>query len=92
MPVTLREKVRVIMYLPEGYTKVLVERTWGVGLAGGGIYWDIPTNVIPHHLRQIGSRFILQTTGLSGKMEAEKMTAQEMRATIGYSVEEIRDE
>jgi len=47
MPATLREKVRVTMHLPEGYTKVLVEWTVGVGMADGGIYWDIPTSVIP---------------------------------------------
>ena len=92
MPVKLREKVRVIMHVPESYTKVLVERTLGVGLADGGIYWDIPTKVIPPHLRQMGSRFIVEATGLTGRLEAEKMTAEEMRSAIEYSVEEIRDE
>jgi len=42
MPFNLNEKVRVIMHLPGGYTKVLVEWTLGVGMADGGIYWDIP--------------------------------------------------
>jgi hypothetical protein len=92
MSVALRENVRVIMHLPEGYTKVLVERTLGLGLAGGGIYWDIPTNVIPFHLRQMGSRFVVRATGLSGKLEAEKMTAEEIRAALNYSVEEIQNE
>ena len=92
MPVKLREKVRVIMHLPETYTKVLVERTPGVGLADGGTYWDIPTKVIPPHLRQMGPRFIVEATGLTGRLEAEKMTAEEMRSAIEYSVEEIRDE
>ena len=80
------------MHLPEGYTKVLVEWTLGVGMADGGIYWDIPTSVIPPHLRQIGSRFLLETTGLSGKSEAENMSAEEMRSAIQHVVKEITDE
>jgi len=36
MPFNLSEKVRVIMHLPSGYTKVLVEWTLGVGMADGG--------------------------------------------------------
>ena len=60
----LRESVRVLFHL-NGYTKVIVERTEGVGLADGGIVWDISTEIIPYHLRQIGSRFILQYTPLS---------------------------
>jgi hypothetical protein len=92
MPYTLREKVRIIMHLPEGYTKVLVEWTLGVGMTDGGIYWDIPTSVIPPHLRRIGSRFIVEATSLSGQREAEKMTAEEMQSAQHVSVEEIRDE
>jgi hypothetical protein len=60
----IRESVRVLFDL-NGYTKVMVERTEGVGLANGGIVWDISTEIIPSHLRQIGSRFILQYTPLS---------------------------
>jgi hypothetical protein len=91
VPVNYREKVRVIAHSPEGYTKVVLESTLGVGMADGGIYWDIPTKVIPPHLRQLGSRFLLLATGLSGKLEAEKMTPEEMRASTKYSVQEIRD-
>jgi hypothetical protein len=92
MPFTLREKVQVVMHLPEGYTKVLVQRTLGVGMADGGIYWDIPTSVIPPQLRQMGSRFLLETTGLSGKLEAENMSAEEIRSAIRqYVVREITD-
>ena len=80
------------MHLPESYTKVLVECTLGVGMADGGIYWDIPTSVILRHLRGMGSRFIVETTSLSGQREAEKMTAEEMRLAQHISVEEIRDE
>ena len=93
MPYTLREKVRVMMHLPEGYTKVLVERTLGVGMANGGVYWDIPTSAIPPHLRQMGSRFLLETAGLSGKLEAENMSAEEIRSALRLLVvTEIRDE
>jgi hypothetical protein len=54
-----REPVRVTMHLNEGYTKVVLERTVGLGMADGGIEWDIPTEIIPPYLRPIGSRFIL---------------------------------
>jgi hypothetical protein len=89
---TLREKVRAIMHLPEGYTKVLLERTFGLGLADGGIYWDIPTKVIPVQFRKMGSRFLLRASGPSGRLEAEPMTAEQIRAAREYSVEEIQDE
>jgi hypothetical protein len=60
----IREVGRVLFHL-NGYTKVLLERTEGVGLADGGIVWDISTEIIPAHLRKIGSRFIVQSTPLS---------------------------
>jgi hypothetical protein len=37
----LQEKVRVIMRVPEGYTKFWSNGHFGVGIADGGIYWDI---------------------------------------------------
>ena len=49
------------MHLPEDWTRVLLVRTYGVGLADGGIYWDIPTGKIPLDLRQIGSVFLVET-------------------------------
>lgn len=55
----IREEVRVLFHL-NGYTKVTVERLEGVGLADGGIVWDVLTEIIPFHLRKIGSRFIVQ--------------------------------
>jgi hypothetical protein len=55
----IREPVRVMFHL-NGYTKVLVERTEGLGLADGGIVWDISTQIIPFQLRKIGSRFIVK--------------------------------
>ena len=45
------EPAQVIMHLPENWTKVLLVRTYGLGLADGGAYWDIPTEAIPPHLR-----------------------------------------
>ncbi len=54
-----REPVCVLMHLNGGYTKVMLERFEGNGLAGGGITWDIPTQKIPFHLRNIGSRFLV---------------------------------
>ena len=60
----IREPARVLFHL-NGFTKVLLERTERVGLADGGIVWDIPTEIIPAHLRKIGSRFIVQYIPLS---------------------------
>jgi hypothetical protein len=54
-----REPVRVLFHLSDGYTKVSVERSEGQGMADGGIMWDIPTKLIPPHLKGIGSRFFL---------------------------------
>ena len=56
-----REPVRVVMHLPEAWTRVLLIRTYRLGLADGGICWDIPTERIPEHLRGIGSVFALRT-------------------------------
>lgn len=80
------------MHLPGGYTKVLVERTEGVGIAGGGIYLDIPTEIIPFHLRGMGCRFVLVATTVAGAPEAATMSADEIRQKQTTSVEEIRDE
>jgi len=60
----VREPVRVLMHLNGGYTKVIVERTEGIGLADGGIEWEIPTAKIPQHLRRIGSRFIVASEAI----------------------------
>lgn len=60
----IREPARVLFHL-NGYTKVLLERTEGVGMADGGIVWGISTDLIPAHLRRIGSRFIVQYAPLS---------------------------
>ena len=60
----MRESGRVLFHL-NGYTKVMLERTEGVGMANFGIVWDIETELIPFHLRKIGSRFIVQYKPLS---------------------------
>lgn len=89
MPRTIRDKVKVAMQLPEGYTKVLVERTYGLGIADGGIYVDVPSKIIPPHLRAIGSRFVLITTPLTG---TATLTPDQIRQADTMSVEEIKDE
>jgi hypothetical protein len=53
-----REPVRVLMHLNGGYTRVSLIRTEGLGMADGGITWDIPTEAIPPHLRRLGSQLL----------------------------------
>jgi hypothetical protein len=60
----VREPVRVLFHL-NGYTKVMLERTEGLGMADGGIVWELPTERIPRHLRKIGSRFVVRAVPLS---------------------------
>ncbi len=48
------EPALVTMHLNGGFTKVVLERTFG-----DAIYRDIPTESIPVHLRAIGSRILL---------------------------------
>jgi len=56
------EPAQVIMHLPENWTKILLVRTYGSGLADGGAFWDIPTELLQPHL---ASRFvILSRTGV----------------------------
>ena len=55
----IREPALVLFHL-NGYTKVLLERTAGVGTADGGIVWEISTETIPPHLRKIGCRFLVE--------------------------------
>ncbi|MCA9615880.1 MAG: hypothetical protein KC586_24160 [Myxococcales bacterium] len=47
------------MHLDGGHTRVVIEATEGVGLADGGIRWDLPTRGIPLALRALGSRFVV---------------------------------
>jgi hypothetical protein len=56
----IEEPAIVLFHLNNDYTKILLERTKGIGMANGGIDWDIPTKIIPIHLRKIGSRFLIR--------------------------------
>ena len=63
----MRHPVRVLFHLNEGYTCVLMERLVGdkyVALHD----LDIPTKVIPPHLRPLGSRFMLVWSPFSVKV------------------------
>ncbi|MBD2183902.1 hypothetical protein H6S82_21515 [Planktothrix sp. FACHB-1355] len=73
-----REPVRVLMHLNGGYTKVTFERVEGQGLADGGVDWDIPTQKIPFHLRNIGSRFFVIQKAVS----LEKDTIEDIREIL----------
>jgi hypothetical protein len=70
------------MHLNGGFTKVIFERTIGVGLANFGIEWDIPTDCIPFHLRAIGSRFLLTR-------QDPQPDSADAAARIGLLLEEI---
>jgi hypothetical protein len=89
MPMKLRETVRVIMHLSGEHTQVLVESTVGVGLAGGSVFWEIPTQVIPIDLRKMGSRFVPVTTSVAGSREAEELTADQIRSARSVQVERL---
>lgn len=62
MTAWIEEPVKVLFHLNGGFTKVILERTVGVGLADGGIACEILTEKIPVDLRKLGSRFLLITT------------------------------
>ena len=68
MPLAV-ERVRVLAHL-SGSTRVVLERTEVAGSAGGGVVWEVPTDVIPAHLREIGSRFLMRCVS-SDPREAE---------------------
>lgn len=76
------------MHLNEGYTKLLVERTEGLGLADGGATWDIPTRIIPSHLRPLGCRFVVVTEAL---WPERGDTASELRDAIFYQIEAVQE-
>ena len=74
----VEEPARVLFHL-NGYTKVILERTEGVGMADGGIVWDISTKKIPQHLRPIGSRFIVKYKHPDENIEG---TVEEIREAL----------
>jgi hypothetical protein len=89
MSKALRETVRLVMHMSEGYSRVILESTEGMGMAYGGVCWEIPTERIPQHLRAIGSRFVV-TAESPSQAEVENMTPQELRATLQeLKIEEI---
>jgi hypothetical protein len=55
----LRERCHVTMHLTGGFTRVMLDGTLEVGMADGGVWWDIPTQLIPVRLRPIGSRLLV---------------------------------
>jgi hypothetical protein len=56
------EPVEVEMHLPGRFTRILLTRTLGQGMADGGISWELPTAAIPPELRGIGNRFLVHGT------------------------------
>jgi hypothetical protein len=77
MPIEQAQKVKLTMHLPGGFSRVLVDSTVGVGLVGGVVHWEIPTDSIPPHLRKLGSRFIVLARSVGSKREADMMTPGE---------------
>jgi hypothetical protein len=85
----LRETVRLVAHMSEGYSRVLLESTEGVGMAYGGICWEIPTARIPQHLRGIGARFVV-IAGNPSQADVERMTPLELREALQeLEIEEI---
>jgi hypothetical protein len=82
-----REPAQVIMHLPEQWTKILLLRTYGLGMADGGAYWDIPTEKIPYHLRSIGSRFVI--SGKFNQPQIPKVHGRESEFYAGLRFEEL---
>jgi len=84
---SIQEPVRVLLHVNGGYTKVLFERTEGLGIADGGIIWEIPTHVIPFHLRPLGSRFLLMSETLTAEL---KDTGEELRDAVRQMLASVR--
>lgn len=55
-------------HLPEGFTKLRIH-------AGGDFYFDVPTEVIPDHLRNLGSKVVLCLDATTRPNSAEEMRA-----------------
>lgn len=87
---TLQEPVKLLMHLNGGYSKVVLERTVGLGIADGGIEWDIPTELIPPQLRAIGSRFIVICESISPDEQDEIEDIR--RAASRITVKELEEE
>ena len=83
----MRETARVMMHLNGGFTRIVIERFQGLGLADGGEL-DIPTEQIPYHLRPIGSRFIVNFPRFSAERQD---SIEDIRAAMAepYLIEEL---
>ena len=82
-----RESARLLFQTSGGHSKVLLERTSGLGMADGGICWDVPTEIIPPRLRIPGSRFLLVGDFV---IPEQQDTIEELRAAIRSTrVEEL---
>jgi hypothetical protein len=86
MPHELRITAQLEMHLPEDNSKVHLELRGGVGLAGGEVFWGIPTRCIPPHPRKTGCRFLVMATSVSDGLEAAGRTAEEIRAARSVRV------
>jgi hypothetical protein len=91
MPHESKQIATLEMHLPAGFSKVRLELGGGIGLAGGPVYWDIPTETIPPHLRKLGSRFLVIQSDLAGPLEVANMTPDEIRSRLGYRVVELSE-
>jgi hypothetical protein len=85
----VREPAKVVMHLDGGYTRISLTRIEGLGIADGGVLWDIPTEAIPFNLRRIGSQFLViqqnvdkhdspeQVRHIRDQIEIRELTAQD---------------
>jgi hypothetical protein len=74
----------VDMHLPGGFTKLRMH-------AGGDLYFDVPTEAIPLHLRNIGSKVVLcldQTIRPNSLEEARALRSQAVRVEDPDSLSE----
>jgi hypothetical protein len=74
-----RESVRIEFHHSEGLTRVVYDRIPFSGV-------DIPTDIIPVHLRRIGSRFVIVGNSITTE-EADGI--DEIRAAISVRIEEL---
>jgi hypothetical protein len=88
-----RERVKVTMHLPGNHMQglIVVEWTYGLGMADGGIYCEIPTEIVDPNLRAIGSSFIL-TLEMADEGEMGKLWPEGIHASREWTIEELKDE
>lgn len=76
----LREPAYILMHLNARMTVVGFERSGGT--------CDIPTDDIPAHLRQIGSRFVVVTSGLVTEPDD---SLEQIREALRIHVQELTE-